>query len=189
MTPTTCLSEHIFQPFRTLPTSQIILQPFRCFTYITAHSPTLLLLHLHHSSFSNPSFASPTSQALHLIHLASRPCHRTATPTGSRPCNWLQCKTCPIHHPANSFTSSCINITYPMTTHDDCKCMNLIYKLQCIECNDFHIRETHRSLSDWMNGHRFTTTVSNSDLPVAIHTQSHLILFERLLHTPSLNIH
>ena len=39
-----------------------------------AHSPTLLLLHLHHSSFSNPSFASPTSQALHLIHLASSPC-------------------------------------------------------------------------------------------------------------------
>ena len=42
----------------TLPTSQFILQPFRCFTYITAHSP-------------NSSFASPTSQAL---HLASRPC-------------------------------------------------------------------------------------------------------------------
>ena len=49
-------------------TSQLILQPFRCFTYITAHSPTLPLLHLHHSSFSNPSFASP-SQALHLHHL------------------------------------------------------------------------------------------------------------------------
>ena len=56
-----------------LPTSQLILQPFRHFTYVTAHSPTLPLLHLRHSSFSNPSFASPTSQALHLIHLASRP--------------------------------------------------------------------------------------------------------------------
>ena len=30
-------------------------------------------IHLRHSSFSNPSFASPTSQALHLRHLASRP--------------------------------------------------------------------------------------------------------------------
>ena len=49
-----------------------ILQPFRRFTYVTAHSTTLPLPHLHHSSFSNPSFASPTSQALHLIHLASR---------------------------------------------------------------------------------------------------------------------
>ena len=57
----------------TSPTSQLILQPFRHFTYVTAHSPTLPLLHLRHSSFSNTSFASPTSQALHLIHLASRP--------------------------------------------------------------------------------------------------------------------
>ena len=43
------------------PTSKLIIQPFRRFTYV-------------HSSFSNPPFASPTSQALHLIHLASRPC-------------------------------------------------------------------------------------------------------------------
>ena len=57
----------------TSPTSQLILQPFRRFTYVTAHSPTLPLHHLRHSSFSNPSFASPTSQALHAIHLASRP--------------------------------------------------------------------------------------------------------------------
>ena len=57
----------------TSPTSQLNLQPFRRFTYFRAHSPTLLLLHLRHSSFSNPSFASSTSQALHLIHLASLP--------------------------------------------------------------------------------------------------------------------
>ena len=55
------------------PTSQLILQPFRRLTYVTAHSPTLPLLHLRHSSFSNPSFASPASQALHSIHLVSRP--------------------------------------------------------------------------------------------------------------------
>ena len=73
-------------PSVALPTSQLILQPFRHFTYVTSHSPTLPslylrhsyseilpLLHLRHSSFSNPWFASPTSQALHLIHLASRP--------------------------------------------------------------------------------------------------------------------
>ena len=60
--------------FVTSRTSQLILQPFRRFTYVTAHSPTLPLLHLHHSSLSSPSFASPTSQALHLCHLASRPC-------------------------------------------------------------------------------------------------------------------
>ena len=56
------------------PTSKLILQPFRCFTYVTAHSPTLPSLYLRHSSFSNPYFVSPMSQALHLRHLASRPC-------------------------------------------------------------------------------------------------------------------
>ena len=44
-----------------------------CFIYVTAHSPTLLLLHLRHNLFSNPYFVSPTSQALHLRHLANRP--------------------------------------------------------------------------------------------------------------------
>ena len=43
------------------------------FTYVTAHSPTLLSLYLRHSSFSNPSFTSPMSLALHLRHLANRP--------------------------------------------------------------------------------------------------------------------
>ena len=46
----------------TSPTSQLILQPFRRFTYVTAHSPTLPSLYLRRSSFSNPSVALPTSQ-------------------------------------------------------------------------------------------------------------------------------
>ena len=48
----------------TLPTAQLILQPFRRFTYATAHSPTLPSLHLCHSSFSNPSIASPMPQLI-----------------------------------------------------------------------------------------------------------------------------
>ena len=35
------------------PTPQLILQAFLRFTYVTAHSPILPLLHLRHSSFSN----------------------------------------------------------------------------------------------------------------------------------------
>ena len=61
----------ILQPFRcftyvigTSPTSQLILQPFHRFTYITAHSPILPPLNLRHSSFYNPSAASPTSQVI-----------------------------------------------------------------------------------------------------------------------------
>ena len=64
----------ILQPFRHFTYVLTHSQTFLRFTYVTAHSPTLPLLHIRHSSFSNPSFASPTSQALHLIHLASRPC-------------------------------------------------------------------------------------------------------------------
>ena len=52
--------ESFFNLSVTSPTSQLILQPFR-FTYVIALSPTLPLFHLRHSSFSNPSLASPTS--------------------------------------------------------------------------------------------------------------------------------
>ena len=66
-------------PSVALTTSQLIFQPFRCFTYVTTHFPTflsLLLRHrlftyvtwraapLRHSSFSNSSVASPTSQLI-----------------------------------------------------------------------------------------------------------------------------
>ena len=56
-----------------LPTSQLILQPFRCFTYVTAHSPTLLsfLLRQRFSltsselrSFSKLPVASPMLQLI-----------------------------------------------------------------------------------------------------------------------------
>ena len=72
----------ILQPFRhnsfsnpsvALPTSQLILQCFHRFTYVTTHSPTLPLHDLRYGSFSNPSFASPTSKAVHIRHLASHP--------------------------------------------------------------------------------------------------------------------
>ena len=51
-----------------------ILHPLHRFTYVTAHSPTLPPIYLRHSSFYSPSVAPPTSQALHLRHMASRPC-------------------------------------------------------------------------------------------------------------------
>ena len=42
--------------------AELILHPFRHFTYVTAHSPTLPSLYLRHSSLSNTSFTSPSSQ-------------------------------------------------------------------------------------------------------------------------------
>ena len=44
--------------------AQLIIQPFRHFTYVTAHTSILPSLYLRHSSFSNPSAASPTSQLI-----------------------------------------------------------------------------------------------------------------------------
>ena len=41
---------------------RLILQPFRHFTYVKAHSPTLPSLYLRHSSFSNPFLPLPTPQ-------------------------------------------------------------------------------------------------------------------------------
>ena len=48
----------------TLSTSQLILQTFRHFTYVTTHSPTLPSLYLCHNSFSNTSVALPMSQLI-----------------------------------------------------------------------------------------------------------------------------
>ena len=42
----------------------LILQCIHRFTYVSAHYPTLPPLHLRHSSFSDPSAASPTSQLI-----------------------------------------------------------------------------------------------------------------------------
>ena len=59
----------------TSPTSQLILQTFRRFTDVTPHFPTLSLLHLRHSSFSNPSLELPTS------HLIFQPAHSPSFPS------------------------------------------------------------------------------------------------------------
>ena len=44
--------------------AELTLQPFYHFTYVTAHSPTFLSLHLRQSSFSNLSVTSSTSQLI-----------------------------------------------------------------------------------------------------------------------------
>ena len=51
-------ANHVLSRF----TALLFIQPFRHFTYVTTHSPTLPSLYPRHSSFSNPSVASPTSQ-------------------------------------------------------------------------------------------------------------------------------
>ena len=54
----------ILQPFVASPTSQLILQPFRRFTNVTARSTTVPLLHLRHRHFTYVIDTSPTSQLI-----------------------------------------------------------------------------------------------------------------------------
>ena len=58
----------ILQPFVASPTSQLILQPFRRYTYVIARSTTLPLLHLRHRHFIYVTAHSPTLPPLHLLH-------------------------------------------------------------------------------------------------------------------------
>ena len=81
-------------------------QPFRRFTYGTPHSPTLPSLYLRHTSFSNPSVASPTSQ------LILQPFFRFSYVTGSsltftwRDAHVAHCSTfLSLHLRHNSFSN------------------------------------------------------------------------------------
>ena len=80
-------SQLILQPIRyftyiigTSSTSQLILQSFCCFTYATAHSTALPLLHLHHRYFTYITAHSPTLLLFHLRHISFYN-HLTASPT------------------------------------------------------------------------------------------------------------
>ena len=73
LTPLHLRHSSFSNPSAALPTSQLILQPFRCFTCVIGTSPKLLLQTFRRFiyikiSFYNPSVASPTSQVLHLRH-------------------------------------------------------------------------------------------------------------------------
>ena len=56
------------KPYIASPTSQLLLQPFRRLTYVTAHSTALPLLHLRHRHFTYATAQSPTLPPLHLRH-------------------------------------------------------------------------------------------------------------------------
>ena len=55
-------------PYIASPLSQLILQPFHRFTYVTAHSIALALLHLRHRLFTLVTAHSPTLPPLYLNH-------------------------------------------------------------------------------------------------------------------------
>ena len=82
----------------------LILQPFRHFTNVTSHSPTLPSLYLHHSSFSNPSVASATS--VHSPTLLSFSNPSVASPKSQLILQPFRCLTYVTSFPYPSVTSS-----------------------------------------------------------------------------------
>ena len=60
-----------------------------------------------------------------------------AGPTSSQTFNTPHRRTCPMHHPLNSFTSSCNNFSYPNTILNGGKPSKIIHNLQCTDCDAF----------------------------------------------------
>ena len=84
------MHDDILQLSVTSATSQLILQPFRRFTYITAHSPTLLLLLLCHKFFTY----SPGEPPIFVLKVRKNPektSPRKLVPSGDR--TWACCMT------------------------------------------------------------------------------------------------
>ena len=68
-------------PFVALSTSQLIIQPIRCFTYVTAHYPTLLSLLLRHRfSLTSPGEPPMVHDRINLLE----PFFGTSGPTDCR---------------------------------------------------------------------------------------------------------
>ena len=79
--PSLHLSHSSFSnPSFALPTSQLILQPFRCLTYVTAHSPALLSLLLRHMLFTYVTW-----RAAHAYGQGKTPEKTSKTRTGIEP--------------------------------------------------------------------------------------------------------
>ena len=142
-------------PSVALPTSQLILQSFRCFNYVTVHSPTLLSLlllilqsfrhfiyvtthsptlpslYLRHSSFSNPSVASPTSQYI------LQPFFRFSYVTGSS-------LTSPGEPPkaTNNMNMFIQGVQTPQEANEHCSCIPVASHVHVMH----RIRRTSRGL-------------------------------------------
>ena len=93
--PSLHLSHNSFSnPSVALPTSQLILQPFRCFTYVTVHSPTLLRFsYVTSSSLNSPGeppmsqryickMATPVYKSFCVLQFAATAIPKTCRPSG-----------------------------------------------------------------------------------------------------------
>ena len=140
------LESSFSNPSITSSRSQFIFQPFHCFTYVTAHSPTLPLHHLCHSSFSSPSVASPRLQ------LILQPFRCITYVTAHSP-------TLPLHHLWHSSFSN-PSIASPMS-------QLILQPFHCFtyvtwwatHAPDMHFYEITARLVECVNGHHWNVPV------------------------------
>ena len=84
---------------------------------------------------------------------------------------WWSIHTMHISNQSSTWLNT--NISYPITTLADCKSSDLVYQLLCTKCNAFYIRKTDLMLLKYVNGHRFTCMIMNSNLLITTHIKSH----------------
>jgi hypothetical protein len=93
------------------------------------------------------------------------------------PCGEKRCKTCEIHLPTKTFSSTSYKKQYDIKDHLNCKSENLIYQLQCNKCPAQYIGLTTQTLRGRMNGHR-QDVKTDKEKPVAQHANQHSLDFD-----------
>lgn len=106
-------------------------------------------------------------------------------PSGSYPCNEKKCKTCGIHIPTKTFSSTSHKKQYNIKDHITCNSENLIYQLQCNLCQAQYIGLTTQTLRKRMNGHR-QDVKTGKEKPVAQHAEQHNLDFDSCFTTKAI---
>jgi len=106
-------------------------------------------------------------------------------PPGSYPCNERCCKTCQINQPTDIFKSSSHNKQYKIQGHNTCTSENLIYQLECTQCQAQYIGLTTETLRKRMNNHRHNVK-EQKEKPVAIHAGTHKLNFDQCYTTKTI---
>jgi len=93
--------------------------------------------------------------------------------SGCEPCKKPRCGTCKIMDKSKNFQSSTTNKTYPIKGSINCNTSNIIYQLNCSQCEKQYIGQTSNPLRIRMTGHRFSINHKQMEKPIAQHVHEH----------------
>ena len=95
----------------------------------------------------------------------------------SEPCDHRFCLTCENVIECNMVTSNTTKYTFKLRQNLNCSSSNLVYLIQCKECNMQYVGETGRSLRLRTNNHR-GDIVNNRDTSIAKHFNTGACMLE-----------